>query len=87
MIGHTTISFSFDSDEEHQFGLRIWITDTQTSNLRGIEFCPQYVSELHFEIPATELKNTANAICCGNMCLTKPIPLSRRYILLEHLIR
>ena len=25
MIGHTTLSYSFDSDGEHQFELRIWI--------------------------------------------------------------
>ena len=71
MIGHTTLSFSFDPDGEHQFGLRIWITQTQTSNLLGIEFCRQYVSKVHFEIPAIELKDTANAICYGNMCSTK----------------
>ena len=48
MIGHTTLSFSFDSDREHQFELRIWITETQTSNILGSEFCRQYVSKLHF---------------------------------------
>ena len=74
MIGHTTIFFSSDSDGEHQFELRIWITETQTSNLLGIEFCRQYVPKLHFEIPAVELKNTANAICYGNMCSTRPYP-------------
>ena len=52
MIGHTTLFFSFDSDGEHQFEHRIWITETQTSNLPGIEFCRQYVSKLLFEIPA-----------------------------------
>ena len=74
MIGHTTLSISFDSDGEHQFELRIWITETQTSNLLGIEICRQYVSKLLFEIPAIELKNTANSICYGNMCSTKPDP-------------
>ena len=76
MIAHTTLSFSFDSDGEHQFKLRIWITATQTSNLLGIEFCRQCVSKLHFEIPAIELKNTASAICYGNMCSTNPMLLS-----------
>ena len=74
MIGLTTLSFSFDSDGEHQFELRIGITETQTSNLLGIEFCRQYVSNLQFEIPAIELNNTANAICYGNICSTKPYP-------------
>ena len=39
MIGHTNLFLSFDSDGEHQFELRIWITETQTSNLLGIEIC------------------------------------------------
>ena len=72
MIGHTTLSFSFDSDGEHQFELRRWITETQTPNLLGIEFCRHYVSKLRFEIPAVEIKNTANAICYGSMCSTMP---------------
>ena len=72
MIGHTTLSFSFDSDGEHQFELRIKITETQTSNPHGIDSCRQYVSKLDFEIPAIELKKTVNAICYGNMCSRKP---------------
>ena len=74
MIEHTTLSFSFDSDGEHQFELRSWITETQSSNPLGIEFCRQYVSKLHIEIPEIKLKNTANAICYGNMCSTKCYP-------------
>ena len=74
MIGHTTLSFSFDSDGEQQFELRIRITETLNANLLGIEFCRQYVSKLHFEFPAIELKNTVNTICYGNMCSTKPYP-------------
>ena len=88
MSGHTTLSFSFDSDGEHQFELRIWITESQTSNLLGIEFCRQYVSKLLFEIPAIELKNTANAICYGNICVQQnPTPSSQGYTLSEYLIR
>ena len=74
MTGHAALSFSFDSAGEHQFELRIRITKTQTSNLLEIEFCRQYISKLHFEIPAIELKNTANVICYGNMSSTKPYP-------------
>ena len=72
MIGHTTLSFSFDSYGERQFELRMWIRETQTSKHLGIDICRHYVSKLHFEIPAIELKSTANAICYGNMCSTKP---------------
>ena len=86
MIGHTTLSFGFDSEGKHQFELRIRI-ETQTSNLLGVEFCRQYVSKLHFEIPAIENKSTANAICMVTCVQLNPIPLSQRYILLEHLIR
>ena len=67
MIGHTTLSFSFDSDEERQFEIGKWITETRTSNLLVIEVRRQNVSKLHFERPALELKNTANAICFGNV--------------------
>ena len=83
MIGHTTLTFSFDSDGEHQFKLRIWITETQTSNLLGIEFCRQYVSKLHLKIPAKELKNKANAFCYGKMCSKKPYP----FVSKKHTIR
>ena len=75
IIGHTTLSLTFDSHGEHQFELRIWITETQTSNLLGIDFCRQYVSKRHFEIPAIELKNTANTNCYGNICSKKPYPM------------
>ena len=74
MIGHTTPSFSFDSDRELQSHLRIWITETQTSTLLWIKFCRQYVSKLHFELPAIELEDAANAFCYGNLCATKPYP-------------
>ena len=74
MIGHTTLSFNFNSDGKDQFELRLWITETQTSNLLGIGFCRQYVSKLHIKIPAIELKNTANPICYGIMCSTKLYP-------------
>ena len=83
MIGHTTLSLSFHADGEHQFELLIWITETQTANLLWIELCRQYVSKLRFEIPAIELKNTANAICYCNMCLTKPY----RFVSEIHTIR
>ena len=75
MIGHTTLPFSFDSDGEHHSQPRIWITEKQTSNLLGIEFCRQYVSKLHFELPAIEPNDTANAICHGNLCATQLCPL------------
>ena len=74
MIEHTTLSFGFDSDGAHQFEQRIWITETQISNLLGIEFGRHHISKLHREIPAIEHKNTASAICYGNLCSTKPYP-------------
>ena len=87
MIGHNTLSFSFDSDGEYQLELRIWITKTQTSNLLEIEFCRQYVPKLHLEIQAIERKKTATDICYVDMCSTKPYPLFQKYTLSEHLIR
>ena len=53
MIGHATLPFSFVSDGEHQFELRVWITETQTSNLLGIEI----FSTKRFE---TAFQNTSN---------------------------
>ena len=74
MIGYTTLSSSFDSDGERQFQLQIWITESQTSNKLGIEFSWQYVSKLRSKSAVIELKNTANAICYGNLCCTKHYP-------------
>ena len=75
IIGHTTLSFIFDSVGEHEVQLRIWITETQTSHLLGIEVCRQNVSNLQVELLAIEikeLKDTANAFCSGNLSATKP---------------
>ena len=74
MLGHTTLTFSFDSDGEHCFQLQLWITETKTANLLGIEFCRKYISKLHFDIPALELKDTPNTICYGSLCATKLYP-------------
>ena len=72
MLGHTTLNFSFVSDGQHCFQLQLWITETKTANLLGIEFCRKYISKLHFDIPALELKDTPNTICYGSLCATKP---------------
>ena len=40
----------------------------------GIEFCRKYISKLHFDIPALELKDTPNTICYGSLCAIKPYP-------------
>ena len=74
MIGDTTLSFSFDTNGEHQFQLQVLVTETQTSNPLGIEICRQKFLKLHFELPAKELKNTANAISYGKMYSKKPYP-------------
>ena len=87
MTGHTTLSFSFDSDGEHQFELRIWITETQTSNLLGIEFCRQYVSKLHFEYQQLNSK-IQRTLPVMVLCVQQnPVPSSQRYTLSERLIR
>ena len=61
MLGHTTLNFSFESDGQHCFQLQLWITETKTANLLGIEFCRKYISKLYFDIPALELNDTPNA--------------------------
>ena len=74
MLGHTTLNFSFDSDGQHCFQLQLWITETKTAIFSGIEFCRKYISKLHFDIPALELKDTPNTICYGSLCATKLYP-------------
>ena len=88
MIGHTILSFSFASNGEHQFELRIWITETQTSNLLGIEFYRQYVLKLHFETPEIKLKKKRRRLSVAVICVQQnPILLSRRHALSERPIR
>ena len=74
MLGHTTRNFSFDSDGQHCFQLQLWITETKNANLLGIEFCRKYITKLHFDIPALELKDTPNAISYGSLSNTKAYP-------------
>ena len=73
-LGHTILTFSFDSDGQHCFQLQLWITETKTANLLSIEFCRKYISKLHFDIPALELKDNPNTNCYGCLCATKPYP-------------
>ena len=70
MLGHTTLKFTFDSDGQHCFQLQLWITESKTANLLGIEFSRKYISKLPFDIPALELKDT-NTFSYGSLCATK----------------
>ena len=74
MIRHTTLSFSFDPDGEHHFEPRIWITETQTSNLLGIEFCRRTQKQRTLSV---------TVICVQQ----NPIPLFQKYTLSKYLIR
>ena len=74
MIGHTTMTFIFSSDEEHKLQTKLRIIETQTSDLTGIEIGPQNVSKQDFELPAIELKVVPNAVCYGNLCATQSHP-------------
>ena len=87
MFGYTNLSFSFDSDGEYQFEVRIRTTQTQASNLLGIEFCRQYVSKLHFEIPAMQQKKRQTLSVMVICVHQTPILFLQRYILLENHIR
>ena len=40
----------------------------------GIEFYRKYISKLHFDLPAIELKDSPNTICYGSLSATKPYP-------------
>ena len=41
LVGHTTLSFIFDSEREDKFQLQKWATKAETANIIGIEFCRQ----------------------------------------------
>ena len=74
MLGSASFQFTYDSDGLHPLELKFWITESNTSNLLGIDFCRRFVSKLHFDLPAIELKDNPNTICYGNLCATKPFP-------------
>ena len=64
LLGHTTLNFSFDSDGQHCFQLQLSIT----AKFLGNEFSRKFISKLHFDIPALELKDTLIHLLWQPLC-------------------
>ena len=74
MIGHATITFSYDPDGQFIFPLTVWITEMRTQNLLGMDFCQKQVSGIHFDLPGVEIKNPPKSICYGSFHQNKSYP-------------
>ena len=74
MIGYASITFSYDPDGQFIFPLTVWITETRTQNLLGMDFCQKQVSEIQFDLPRVEIKNPAKSICYGSFHQNKSYP-------------
>ena len=74
MIGHATITFSYDQDGQFIFPLTVWITEMRTQNLPGMDSCQKQVSGIHFDLPGIEMKNPPKTICYGSFHQNKSYP-------------
>ena len=65
MVGYANITFCYDPDGQFVFPLTVCVTEMETQNLLGMDFCQKQVSRIHFDIPGIELKNPPNSLCYG----------------------
>ena len=65
MIGYATTTFCYDPDGQFVFPLTVWITETKTQNLLGMDFCQKQVSGIHSDLPGIELKIPPISFCYG----------------------
>ena len=56
------------------FSLTVWITEMNTQNLLGMDFCQKQVSGIHFDLPGLELKNPSNSLYYGGFRQNKLYP-------------
>ena len=75
MIGFATLTFSYDPDGQFSFPLTVWITEMNTQNLLGMDFCQKQVSGIHFGLPGIPLKEPPNTVCYGSLHQNKSYPL------------
>ena len=80
MIGLATLTFSYDPDGQFTFPLTVWITETKTQNLLGLDFCQRQVSGILFELPGIELKEPPNTVCYGSLHQNKLYPFVSRIL-------
>ena len=74
MFGHTSIQYNFDTDGKYPFNLKVWITEENTANLLGVDFCHLFLKGLNFDIPAVELKSKEEVFFYGLMNNDKEYP-------------
>ena len=74
MIGHATMTFSYDSDGHFLFPLTVWITGMKTQNLPGIDFCQKQVSGVHIDHTGIEIKKPSKSICHNSFNQNTPFP-------------
>ena len=80
MIGHATITFSYDPDGQFIFPLTVWITEMRTQNLLGMDFCQKQVSVNHFDLPGIEIKNPPKSILNGSFHQNKSYPQLSQFL-------
>ena len=74
MIGYATMIFRYDSNGEYTFSLTVWITEMQSQNLLGMDFCQNQVSRIQFNLPSIELRQPPKTFCYGNPHQNKTFP-------------
>ena len=74
MMGYISIRLYYDCDGQHNFALRVWITEMKTQNLLGMNFCQEQNNKIHFDLPGIELKRPLNTFCYGSLHLNKVYP-------------
>ena len=74
MIGYATIGFSYDPNGKHSFPLTVWITETKTKNLLGMDFFQNQAYGTHFDLPGIELPQPPKTFCYGSLHQEKSFP-------------
>ena len=81
MICYATIKFSYDPDGEHSFPLTVCITETETENLLGMDFCQDRVSGSQFHLPSNEVQHPPKTFfCCGSLHQNRNFPYVSRVL-------
>ena len=63
MTGYATMIFSYDPSEENSFSLTVCITEIETQNFLGIDFCQNQASRIQFDLPCNELRQPPKTFC------------------------
>ena len=80
VIGYAIIKFSYDPNGEYTFPLTVCITEMRTQNLRGMDFCQNQASGIHFDLPGIELRQPPKTFCYGSLHQNKTFPYVSRIL-------